>query len=351
MLRASGHEVRTAIRLNDELAEWAVGIVRFAPYPGPPARDEAKWFRDWLNQDPDRWLIYVVRDFDTVAEYWKTVAEGLAGSNESAREAEAEEKRSDAADWVGKLPSKAKSLADPHEWFANDTAWYPARICAKLSGPWAEGLDATAAGITVHEALKSSGGRVLLEGDGKALVIETAKGGNVQVLAIVNGSFLLNEALAHPARRPLAERVLEWADRVNEPIAFVDGAFVLGGADRMPSLWDLLRRIGPLRWAAAQLGIAALLAALARAPRLGRPRPDPPSGADRPVEHALALGALLARTGAADQAHELLNRFRRWRIPRASDVADASVLPHDSVTSGNLPAPPRLPVIRRSMNG
>ena len=41
MLRDSGHEVRTAIRLNDELADWADGIVRFAPYPGPPARDEA----------------------------------------------------------------------------------------------------------------------------------------------------------------------------------------------------------------------------------------------------------------------------------------------------------------------
>lgn len=38
MLRDSGHEVRTAIRLNDELADWAEGIVRFAPYPGPPAR-------------------------------------------------------------------------------------------------------------------------------------------------------------------------------------------------------------------------------------------------------------------------------------------------------------------------
>ena len=41
----SGHEVRTAIRLNDELADWADGIVRFAPYPGPPDREEAAWYR------------------------------------------------------------------------------------------------------------------------------------------------------------------------------------------------------------------------------------------------------------------------------------------------------------------
>ena len=63
----SGHEVRAAIRLNEELADWAGGIVRFAPYPGPPAEDEAAWYRDWLAGAPDRWLIYVVRDFDTVA--------------------------------------------------------------------------------------------------------------------------------------------------------------------------------------------------------------------------------------------------------------------------------------------
>ena len=63
----------------------------------------------------------------------------------------------------------------------------------------------------------------------------------------------------------------------------------------MPTFWDLLRRMPPLRWVAIQAGLAALLAALARAPRLGRPRPDPPSGADRPAEHALALGTLLAR--------------------------------------------------------
>ena len=31
--------------LNKELADWADGIVRFAPYPGPPAEDEAAWYR------------------------------------------------------------------------------------------------------------------------------------------------------------------------------------------------------------------------------------------------------------------------------------------------------------------
>ncbi len=78
MLRSEGHEVRTAIRLSDELAEWAEGIVRFAPYPGPPDREEAEWYEHWLADDANRWLVYVVRDFDAVAEYWKTVEDGLS---------------------------------------------------------------------------------------------------------------------------------------------------------------------------------------------------------------------------------------------------------------------------------
>ena len=42
MLRDRGHEVRTAIRLSDELADWAEGIVRFAPYPGPPEQGRGR---------------------------------------------------------------------------------------------------------------------------------------------------------------------------------------------------------------------------------------------------------------------------------------------------------------------
>ena len=326
MLRDSGHEVRTAIRLNDELADWAEGIVRFAPYPGPPARDEAMWYRNWLAAGPDRWLIYVVRDFDSVAEYWKNVRNDLADSSEASRREEAEQNRSAAADWVARLPEKAKPAADLVEWFAADMAWDPPRVCTKLSGPWAAGIDAAAAGLTVHEPLKTARGSILLVGDGKALVVDKVIGqGNVLVIA--NGSFLLNEAIVNPARRPLTGRVIQWAAREAKQVALVEGAFVLGGEAATPTIWDLLRRIPSLRWVAIQVGLAALLASLARAPRLGRPRPDPPSGADRPAEHALALGALLARAKAAPEARELLDRYQHWRYPRTSRVGETHALP------------------------
>ena len=318
MLRNRGHDVRIAIRLTDELAEWAQGIVRFANYPGPPAQDEAAWYDRWLAEDPDRWLIYVVRDFDAESEYWRDIRVGLSESTEPDRRAEAEDKRSAATDWVARLPAKARPAAQPGRWFAVEPAWDPPRSCTKLSGTWAKEIDAGAASLPLHEPLRANGWPVLLEGDDKAFVLDRSSGGGRRILAIANGAFLLNEGLVKAARRPLAERVLDWPGSEAQRIALLEGSFVLEGHAGSPGLWELLARQPILRWIAAQLGLAGLLAALARAPRLGRPRPDPPSGADRPAAHAVAIGALLARAGAADQALELLDRYRQWRFPQTA---------------------------------
>jgi hypothetical protein len=325
MLRDRGQDVRTAIRLTDGLADWATGIVRFAPHPGPPSLEEAAWYRNWLTADSDRRLIYVVRDFDTVAEYWEGVRDGLSEASEPGRRAEAEQKRFAAARWFDKLPAKAKPVADSREWFENDKSLDPPRACTKLSGPWATGIDAAAAGLTVHEPLKPARGFVLLEGDGKPLVVEKVVGRG-KVLVIASGVFLLNEAVVNPARRPLAERVIEWITDDTSETALVEGPNVLGADAGAMSIWSLMRRIPSLRWVMLQAGLAALLAALARAPRLGRPRPDPPSGADRPAEHAVALGTLLARARAAPEAHELLERYQRWRFPRTSRPGESRPL-------------------------
>ena len=62
-----------------------------------------------------------------------------------------------------------------------------------------------------------------------------------------------------------------------------------------------------------QLFLLGLAGCLARAPRLGRARPEEPSGADRPVAHPEALGILLARTGQAREARAILESYRKWR--------------------------------------
>jgi hypothetical protein len=317
MLRQRGHNVRAAVRLTDSLAEWAQGIVRFAPYPGPPDEDEAGWIRQWLDEDPERWLIYVVRDFDTTAEYWKEVRDGISELADPERRAEAEEKRVEAADWVHTLPPKAKKSGNAREWFTVESGAGPPKICTELGGLWAEGVDAAAAALWLHETIKPDRRSIMLSGDNKALVVDKSVIGQGNVLIVANGSFLLNEAIVNPARRGLAVRVAEWPDGEMQHVAFVDGSYVMSEDEGTPSLWKLMQRLPAFRWVAIQMALAGVFAALARAPRLGRPRPDPVSGADRPAAHAEALGTLLAASRATTESLDLLERYRQWRWPHA----------------------------------
>ncbi len=77
LLREQGHHVRATVRLNEDVAEWAETIVRFAPYPGPPDKDEAEWYADWLANYPGRRLIYVPLDFDAEDEYWVAILQQM----------------------------------------------------------------------------------------------------------------------------------------------------------------------------------------------------------------------------------------------------------------------------------
>ena len=316
IFKQRGHEVRPAIRLTEELAEWAEGIVRFATHPGPPATDEAKWYREWLAESPERWLIYVVRDFDSQAEYWKEVRDGIAEAADPDRHALAEKKRAAAAGWVARLPKKAEKSGGATEWFKVEGAANPPKVCTKLDGTWARDVDSAAAALTVHESVHSERMSVLLSGDDKPLVLDHSAIGTGRTLIIANGSFLLNEALVKAARRPLALRVADWPGGQMQNIAFVEGSFVMGGEEETITIWKLMQRFLSFRWVAIQMALAGAIAALARAPRLGRPRPDPVSGADRPAAHAEALGALLARGRATSESHKLLEQYRHWRWPQ-----------------------------------
>ncbi len=315
MLRQRGHEVRPAIRLTEELSEWAQGIVRFAPYPGPPEAKEAEWYRQWLAGDHQRWLIYVVRDFDAQVEYWTQVRDGISKAADPERYDEAEAKRVAAAIETTSPHKKQEKTGNPHDWFKTDAVSSMPKICTKLEGPWAEDIDAPAAALSLHDALISDDRSVLLSGEGKPLVLDKRAVFAGNILIIANGSFLLNEALVKPARRPLALRVAEWPDREQQQIAMIESSYVTSDEEETTTLWKLLERMLSFRWVAIQMAIAGVFAALARAPRLGRPRPDPPSGADRPAAHAEALGALLARGRATTESIELLERYRQWRWP------------------------------------
>ncbi len=320
LFRDAGHEVRSAVRLTDELSGWADVIVRFAARPGPPEKDEAAWYDQWLDNLPGRRLIYVPYDYVATHEYWTRALEGLPNNATERLRERIENERKESAGWAANLPAKAKEAAGADDWFAVEGTG-GAVVCQKLSGPWAKGVDPAKAKLTRHETLKVKFEIVLLSGDGKPLVITWHRDNGSDVLVAASGTYLLNLPMVEPGRWPLVRRTVDWATNQGDPdlvptgrlkVAFVEGRSVLKDREAMPSVFALLK-VSPFGRVAAQLFVLGLVASLARATRLGRPRPSEPSDADRPVAHPEALGALLARTGQAGEARSILEAYRRWR--------------------------------------
>jgi len=313
LLRSEGHTVRSAVRLTHDLEEWADVIVRFAPYPGPPDRNEGDWYHSWLSAKPERRMIYVAADFDARAEYWSDVLDHLPPGTDEQHKKLATRERDLGLKWYEHRSTPPKEVADAAAWFAVSKAKDGPKTCKELDGPWAEGIEAKAASLSRHETFKVESETVLLEGDGAPLVIEWGRYNDSRVLALANGSFLLNAALLKQARRPLALQVVGWLGEEPAHIAFVEGGAVAREAAAMPSVFSLLR-VHPFGWVAAQLMLVGLVACLARAPRLGRVRSVASSGEDRPSAHPEALGSLLARTRQSAEALAILDAYRRWRF-------------------------------------
>ena len=321
LFRARGHEVRSAVRLTGELKNWADVIVRFAQTGGGPPLAESQWYSEWFSGFPKRSLVYVPRDYDATLEYWTRAFDQLPPSGSERTRKRIEQFRSQAVGWEKRLPEPAKT----HQWFTVGAA-KRRPVCQRVAGPWAVGLDVGKAALTIHRPLKLEKKRLLLSGDGMPMVIDWSPPGGGRVLVASSGVFLLNVPLTEPARWPLAVRTAYWAEAHDETeakdgsavvsrplrVAFVEGPRVTADAAGPPSVFALLK-VQPFGLVTAQLFALGLAACLARAPRLGRPRADEPTGADRPVAHPEALGALLARTRQANEARSILETYRRWR--------------------------------------
>ncbi len=331
LLRQRGHEVRAAVRANGTLANWANVLIRFAPHPGRPEKGEGRWLGDWLKNHPGGKLVYVVLDYDAEADFLEAMlaVEPKDASPEAIARATRQLDR--AKGWVGNLPPRPKELAGEVEWFAFGLKPPSATPCQTLEGPWAEGVDAKLAAVPRHEAFKVEPDEpILLSGDGKPLAIAWTLDNDSQVLALANGSFLVNGGLLNRARRPLTAQVATWIGTTPLHVAFLEGTRPTADAAEAESSSPFrLLGIAPFDWVSAHVMGFLLLLALSAAVRLGRPSPEPPSGVERPSAHPEALGALLAKTGRADFARTLLETYRRWR--------------HPSITSGRSPKAPTLP--------
>ena len=318
MFRERGDEVRTAYRLTDRVDEWADVIVRFSPHDGLPDREEADWYLSWLEGSEDRRLVYVVRDFDSTREYWDTVLRELGPETSDDDRKRIDSSRDAAKQWAESPPLKVSDPAEADQWFHFGRPIEPPRVCGTLDGPWADGISAEDAAIAVHQPFDPGTRNILLSSEAVVLAMDWDVEGEGRVLALTNGSFLLNATLVNPERRKLADRVMDWTatDGRSRHVAFVEGRNLLSEPAGNPTIWDLFLRVTSFRWVAIQMGILGLVACLARAPRLGRPRPEATGHLDRPSAHAEALGELLARTRSSELSERALDEYRSWRRGR-----------------------------------
>jgi hypothetical protein len=341
MFRERRHEVRAAVRLTEELHDWADVIVRFATHPGPLSKDEAQWYAKWLDTRPGRRIVYVPYDYNAAPDYWTRAREQLPGNASERLRDRVDEALDEARKWPDRLPApiKDKNKAGPEEWFAVKSSSPKSkkpptrspRVCTTLGGPWALGVAAEKAELVRDDTLKAASEHVFLTGDGEPLVISWTRRNDSRVLVVASGTFFLNAALAtHPARWPLAWRVVDWASFVGDEdegeagtpapkrVAFVEGAYVTAKRAGEPSIFDVLANLRPFLVVTVQGLVLGVAACLSMALMLRLPQREEPSGADRPVAHPEALGALLARTTQAREARSILETYRRWRSGPAS---------------------------------
>lgn len=311
MLEADGHTVKGAVRLNEELGTWAEVVVRFAPRAGLPDNEEADWYLGWLDARPGRCLVYVPRGFDAAEEYWTRVLALMPADADPRLVKRAEERRKAASEANSAQATSSTEVS--RAWFRLEDTPATAGAAGRLEGPWALGLDPGPARLSLRGVIEPGEGRPLLLGDGKLLASENVRPSGSRILTLASGTFLLNGALLNRARRPLAERVVDWVGGPPRNVAFVEGSFLLEEPEQRSPL--ALLGVPPFGWIAVHLGVLGLVACLARAPRLGRPRSNGSDDLERPSAHPEALGSMMARGGDAPAARALLETYRAWRHP------------------------------------
>ena len=321
MFEQAGHKVSSWNMLSPQLAKRADCIVWFPDDFRPPSREVVVWLERWLRESPNRTLIYVGRDFDAACAYWEKV-EPDAPEDQAAevqRRLRVVRDRFQTERWWA-------ADSDDIAWFAVDREYRPRKV-ASLAGDdaWLEGVDASRVEIELFGRMKpNSWADVLLESDGDALVARESfsvrgGGGESQLIAAANGSFLLNLPLVHREHRKLAGKLIAEIGTPRRTVVFLESG--PGGppiheeepANKNRSGVDVLL-MEPFRWIFLQLAVVGVLFCFARWPIFGTPRPAEKAETSDFGKHIQALADLLERSRDRTYARTRLLHYQQLRM-------------------------------------
>lgn len=372
MFQQAGFRVSTWKRFSPRL-DQAQTLVWFTDEYSPPTAEQRLFVERWMERGSNRTLVFVARDYDASTRYWDQAASLAAPADwEEFRRrlarARADFHRQRAASgletparWfvMRQTPRRIRpaSLAGP--WAEGVDAArtdlelqlrldpltsgdqpkpapppavgappLPTTVQADPVGgppapkPTPKTLPAPAEDETPENPQLVQAEPLLQTSDGDPIALRiTAPDSNYpwpqwndgQVIAVANGSFLLNAALVNPEHRKLAARLIQECGPPGR-VVFLESSGVGGlpvlsqeAADEQNGL--SLFRVWPLNAVLLHLIALGLLYCFARFPIFGRPRRLPVGSASDFGKHLFAVGELLERTRNAAYARHLLEIY------------------------------------------
>ncbi len=313
MFELSGDTVFSWNVLSPRLYHGVDAIVWFPDDFEPPSDEVLDWFEDWMLDSPGRTLIYVGRDFDAEASYWKAV--GPLAPAKELKEIQHREKFARTA-----FEFERKEIPDnqDHEWFTVQKT-LDHRTVTTIDGKeeWTDGIDETKLGIELNgRFVPAESFDVLLESQWDMLIGRQERWDDSQVIVVTNGSFLLNYPLANHEHRKLAGRLIDAVGPPGQTVVFletsVDGPEILEDDPAVgPPLGVEMFSIWPTNWILIHFAIAGIIFCFAKFPIFGRPLE--PEADDRSDfgKHIVALGELLARSRDTSYAQARLEHYRK----------------------------------------
>lgn len=145
LFEQKGHTVASWRRLSPRIRSYDT-LVWIPDLNSAPSRQERDFLDAWLDGGPGRTLIYVGRDFDINSLYWQKMQSNAP------------------SDQVSEINERLKSASEQHNaalangphltyarWFVIQPG--PHHRVTGLSGPWADGIDASAVDISIGTRL------------------------------------------------------------------------------------------------------------------------------------------------------------------------------------------------------
>ncbi len=217
MFESAGHRVSSWSSLSPRL-DQADCVVWFPDDFQPPSLGVTKWFEHWLNAAPRRTLIYVGRDFDAAPWYWRKIqTTAPAGHEQAIADLRAE------AEGAFQSARRSQQGTQRCRWFAvrYDAQTKPA---SNITGDfeWIHDIDPSQWEVEVNGRMSPGMDMEALLDSDESLIVGRLNVGQSQILAVTNGSFLLNAALVNHEHRKLARKLIDAIGSSGREVVFLE---------------------------------------------------------------------------------------------------------------------------------